>query len=358
MRFFDRELDLREIRRLTGDPSQLAGVTPVEFTEGGAKGVRALQVRTGGGLRFTVVLDRGMDLAEAELDGIPLGWRTGAGYVHPAFYDPRGDEWLRTYEGGLMTLGGLTHMGDPSEDQGEAHGLHGRIALVPAAEAGYRVSWEDGEIEVFGALREFKPLTRHLELRRWIRSGIGARSISITDVVTNLGRRPEPHMILYHVNLGFPLMDAGSRFLAPIRRTIGWDELSEARKEFCTDVPGFRDEEYVFGHEVSARDGIATAALVNPSIRGGMVAAVRFRPSELPHFWQWVSLYPGSLVMGIEPGNSHIRGRAAARAAGILPVLAPGESVTYRIEIVFGIGHAAVRSIEREVAAQKEAGRT
>lgn len=352
MVFFGQHRSVEELRRLVGDLSQLASVTPVEFTEGSSRGVRGLQVRAGA-MRFTVVLDRGMDLADVEAGTIPFGWRTGVGYVHPAFFDPTGIEWLWTYEGGLMTTGGLSQMGDPSDDRGEEFGLHGRIALAPAVETGYRVDWESGRIEIWGRLRELKPLTRNLELERRIACDIGATRIEIRDRVTNRGRLEEPHMMLYHTNFGYPLLDEGARFLAPVVETFGWDELSQERLAFSTSVPGLRDEEYVFGHRLEPRD-TATLALVNAKLGEGTVAALRYSPKELPHLWQWESLYPGSFVMGIEPSQSHIRGRAAARAERMLPTLKPGESRSYAIEFEFGFGPEAVSRIEREIAAQGE----
>jgi len=45
----------------------------------------------------------------------------------------------------------------------------------------------------------------------------------------------------------------------------------------------------------------------------------------------------GEHVLSIEPGNCGVKGRAAAREQGTLRMLAPGESVQYRIELEVGV---------------------
>ncbi len=49
---FGRNLSKSEILKRVGDIEQLAQITSVELKEGNASGVRALDVRNGGGLHF------------------------------------------------------------------------------------------------------------------------------------------------------------------------------------------------------------------------------------------------------------------------------------------------------------------
>ncbi len=94
----------------------MCGIRPVTLADGPERGVRAADVRTGDGLNFTVLLDRGMDIGPAEYRGIPLAWISPTGPISPAFYDPRGIGWLRTFHGGLLTTCGLTQTGVPNVD--------------------------------------------------------------------------------------------------------------------------------------------------------------------------------------------------------------------------------------------------
>ena len=60
----------------------------------------------------------------------------------------------------------------------------------------------------------------NLVLTRRIEAQLGGRAIAILDRVENRGFRPTPHMLLYHFNFGWPLLDQGSRFLAPVRTIV------------------------------------------------------------------------------------------------------------------------------------------
>jgi hypothetical protein len=73
-----------------------------------------------------------------------------------------------------------------------------------------------------------------------------------------------------------------------------------------------------------------TAAVRNDQL--GLELAVSFDTTSLPALFQWKLMSADAYVLGLEPANCPvIEGRAAARAAGALPVLAPGESRRYRL---------------------------
>jgi hypothetical protein len=95
-------------------------------------------------------------------------------------------------------------------------------------------------------------------------------------------------------------------------------------------VPGA--EERVFEHEVAAGPGGWAEARVRNE-RIGLEVTIRWDVSSLPRFWQWVQPAPGLAVLGLEPANCSVLGRAHDRAAGRLPELAPGEERINRLEI-------------------------
>jgi hypothetical protein len=53
----------------------------------------------------------------------------------------------------------------------------------------------------------------------------------------------------------------------------------------------------------------------------------------MPRFGQWVQPSPGLAVLGLEPANCSVLGRAHDRAEGRLPELAAGEERISRLEI-------------------------
>ena len=83
VRLFGRTFTRRQIAERCGSLSQFAGVRLMTLGDGVERGVRMLEFRTGRGLRFTVLVERAMDIAECEYKGQAIGWHSPAGFRHP-----------------------------------------------------------------------------------------------------------------------------------------------------------------------------------------------------------------------------------------------------------------------------------
>jgi hypothetical protein len=150
----------------------------------------------------------------------------------------------------------------------------------------------------------------------------------------NLGGVPEPAPILYHVNLGVPFFDQGARLEVDSLEVLPRD--SDAERGLASWMePGLPEDgasEMVFEHRVRPDEsGWGQAALTNGS--AGLRLVLRWRQAELPRFHQWLHRGRGMYVLGLEPANCSVLGRAADRAKGDLPVLEPGERRTTEIRI-------------------------
>ena len=334
-------LTKRELLRRVGRLEQVAGVEPFVFDEGPARGVRAFRFRTGSGLSFEVLPDRGMDLGAAEHEGTPLAWLSPNGVVAPWFREPAGEGWLRSFYGGLLVTCGLRNVGPPGEREGEELGLHGRASNIPASEVSYDVSWDEEGcvLEARGQIRETSVFGPNLILRRRVYARVGESRVRIEDEIENEGFEPEPLMVLYHMNLGWPLLDETSRLIGPGRpgespepRDEEAGKGLEAWDRFAAPTPGFRER--VFYHRPVARsDGWAKACLENRALARGLALSVRFRPEELPEFVQWTMTGEGTYVLGLEPATCRVEGAAAEEEAGRIIRLKPGETRLHRLEI-------------------------
>jgi hypothetical protein len=319
--------------------SQLAGIRAATLDDGSEAGVRALAVHTGSGLRFTVLPGRGLDIADAEWQGASLAWHSSTGITHPAFFEPQGLGWLRSFYGGLLLTCGLMNVGVPSEDEGEQFGLHGRVTSLPAKNVRYDAEWQgdDYVLWVKGKVRETRVFGENVLLTRTISTKLGSQSLTIEDVFENQGFAPTPLMVLYHINAGFPVLDEGSELLINSKITPRDAEAAQGvdvAKRGAPPTPGFKEQ--VHQHQVMpSADGWATAALVNRHFNGGqgLGLCVRYRPDELPYFWQWRMVGEGTYVMGLEPANCPLMGRGEARRLGRLPLLAAGETRRHHLEI-------------------------
>ena len=348
---YGKNISRKELERHIGHISQIAGVRLLELTEGPEAGVRVADVRSGSGLRFQISLDRGMDVSLADYKGASLAWRAPNGDVHPGYYNPRGLEWLRSFPGGLITGCGLTHLGAPCIDDGEELGLHGRLSNTPAGEVKTETVWsgESCTFNISGTVREGGLFKGNLALHRTFAVGLGESSFTLSDTVVNEGFQKSPFMILYHINLGWPLIDDRAELLLNARSMAPRD--AEATKGAATatklspPVAGFQEQ--VFFHELVADSaGLATALLQNSELQLGLY--VQFRQKELPRFIEWKMVGEGTYVFGLEPANCLVQGRAKERERGTLQFLEPGESRQTFLRVGVLDGDKALNQFKQE----------
>lgn len=335
---FGRHFTRRELQAYCGNISQLGGIRALELVAGRERGVRAFEIHTGTGFQVTVLADRALDLSQASFRGRSLTYLSPMGQAHPAFYEAQGNGWLNSFPGGLMTTCGLRNVGAAGVDEKEEFGLHGRVGNLPVTELGYWGEWMGDEYWMYlrGSLTEGVIFGSALRLTRQISARLGGNSIILDDSVENIGGQPTPHMILYHCNLGFPLLSASAHLLTKSTQVTPHDEvatpgLSQYAK-FCEPIAGYAEQ--VFYHEMSADSaGEVRVALLNPQLDQGLGLFLNYQQKNLPHFVQWKQMGHSTYALGLEPANCHVNGRAAERSAGRLQVLQPGEQRNYRLEI-------------------------
>ena len=106
------------------NPSQIGGIETSVLDNGLGKGTRIAWVNTGSGLRYKVVVDRGLDIVDAFYNQHSLVWLSRAGVTSPRPDANKGLEWLYSFGGGLLTTCGLTHVGGPEGEGFDERGLH------------------------------------------------------------------------------------------------------------------------------------------------------------------------------------------------------------------------------------------
>ncbi|MCY7350430.1 MAG: aldose 1-epimerase family protein [Cytophagaceae bacterium] len=324
-------------------PAQLGGIETAVLDNGAGRGTRIAWINTGTGLRYKVVLDRAMDIADAFYNQHSLAWLSQSGITSPQPFTDRGLDWLRTFNGGLLTTCGLTHVGGPEQDAFGERGIHGQISNLPAEiESIIQPDPVRGKLDfsLTGRMRETKVFGPSLELKRTISGTLGQPTIRIHDEVFNRANTPAPHMLLYHFNFGWPLVDEGTQLV--------WQGDWQAREgginsNIFRESHGFRtcpapmDEHNGTGEAVAFIDatpdvsGQCTAGLYNAKL--GIAVALRFQKAQLPWLTNWQHWGDGEYVTGIEPGTHPPIGQTAARQQQSLLFLQPGESRTYEVRL-------------------------
>lgn len=323
--------------------AQLGGIETSIIDNGPGRGNRIAWINTGTGLRFKVIIDRAMDIGDAFFNEHSLTWLSHSGITSPQPLSNRGIDWLRTFGGGLMTTCGLTHVGGPEVDEFGERGLHGLISNMPAEiESILQPDPVAGKLEmsITGTISESQIFGPSLELKRTISATLGKAGIRIHDEVINRGNTPCPHMILYHCNLGWPLVDEGSEIIwngewQP-RHPDSNNKIFKKGNNFHRCPPPL-DEHSGAGEEVGLIDitpdslGNCTCGVHNPQI--GIAFVLRFRKKQLPWLTNWQHWGRGEYVTGLEPGSNRPIGQAKARELHELIMIAPGESRKYDLEM-------------------------
>lgn len=332
-RLYAKDMTRVELNAASGSLGHVAGVRLMTLEDGLERGIRMLEFRSGTGLRFTVLIDRAMDIADCEYRGMGLGWHSPAGFRHPGLHEYEGEgglAWLRSFSG-LMVTCGLDHilfMCDAPADnyiygprKKSAQSIHGRVGTIPAKLSGYGEAWEGDRCMLWaeGVVSQGTVFGEHLELHRRIEVEVGTNDIRLTDRVVNRGFYRTPHMLCYHINLGHPVLEQGSRYIAPIADVV-WaahaDSYREQEVGYRTlPAPQLGFHEQVWQYEMAAdAAGAVPVALVNDRL--GLGFMVTTRKDQFPCQYEWQNLQAGQYALGIEPSTNHVLGEGAARERG------------------------------------------
>lgn len=313
-----------------GHASQLCGVEEVRIVGGKGDGMRLLQLRNATGMEMTISADRCADIYRLRFKGDNIGYFSPVGYVTPSYYDDTGAGFLKSFTAGFLTTCGLAAVGSPCVDEGEELPLHGTIGNTPCE----RIWWDEDEdnIYIHAHINDGSIFERKLYLKRTITCSKYKNQFRISDTIENQWDRESPVMILYHVNVGYPLLSEKARVEIPSVSVSPRNDHSakdlDTWSKILPPTPGFEEQCYYHSFEKAGK-----ASIYNPEIRKGL--EISFDSQSLDHFTQWKMMGYRDYVLGLEPGNCHPDGRDVMRKEGKLKFLQPGESVTY--EVTFGL---------------------
>lgn len=277
------------------------------LSDGPEAGLDCLALSTGGGLDAWLLAGRSLDIGPLWWRWRQLAWMPPGGLAHAALHRPdsEGGRGFERMFGGFLVTCGLTHVRQPEG----AEPLHGRLPFTPARVTLARERLE-GAVPVLEAEAEiFQARLGHeaLLLRRRIEAPVGGAVLRIRDEVVNVGPGTAPHAVLYHVNLGWPLLALGTRGLLDGADVTG---------PLAPGDPGARPA-------VACHPSRGEVRIVSPE---GMALTLRF-DGALPFVQVWHDLRPRVAVLALEPCSTG-RGDPA-------PPLAPGERRAYALDFAF-----------------------
>ncbi len=292
-----------------------------------ASGDRVLILRVAGGLSLDVLLDRGLDIGAAWWNGIPLAWRS------PNLVDPGpGRGWEDRFLGGLLATCGPDNIGPPRAGRGQ-HGTH---HLTRAHDVRWwREHTVDGvEVHVGGTVAGTQLNGRRVLVEREIVTGTGAPFVEVRDTVSNRSDQPVAIPLLYHVNVGAPMLRPGARLQVDSDGHRLRHPCPAGREPLVVPAPEAGAEAVVAEHlGVRSDEGWARAVLDTSWADGRLV--VGWNVAVLPRLFTWNWPARGAWVLGVEPANSPMFGPERKEPHGGAPLIGPGEE--FRTVVRIGV---------------------
>ncbi|MGC4005056.1 MAG: DUF4432 family protein [Pirellulales bacterium] len=174
-----------------------------------------------------------------------------------------------------------------------------------------------------------------LRLRATILLGPDEGTIRVIDEVTNFGAAPIGMELLYHINLGEPLLTPGSRVHLAAKKIVPRNDHAATDVATWHTVSGHctKAEQVYFFEPLPDATGNAEALLVDAA--GKRAFGVAFPVKQLPYFSLWKNPAPSAdgYVVGLEPGINfpNVRGFEEKRCR--VKKLQPGETARFELTL-------------------------
>ncbi|WP_306263073.1 DUF4432 family protein [Pararhizobium sp. IMCC21322] len=337
----DQRRDPEFLGSVYSSPDAYASARFVTLGDGVERGVRVVEFRTAGGLDADITIDRGGDIGRLALNGKTLSWHAPHGLRAPWLLDSANDGgrgFLRGFNGFLNTCG-LDHIRQPERDtlddatvspSNEAdYPLHGTSTFDPTRLIGYGLNDDTAEPYLWCEVERIESMSMRgaLRLRRKFRAPIWGSSISIRDEVVNVGHSSVSHMMLYHFNIGYPLVAPGTR--------LSIESGTEIWKSRPHDpISSFPEPLELRANDISVfkLDGSTAKAVITSDCCGcGM--EFKFDTATLPYLQLLRMTSPGLYGIGLEPCTTRAMSRREARDIDEMVVLKRGGRREYAVDI-------------------------
>jgi len=310
--------------------------------EGGQRsGVEIIVVDTGR-VRAAIIPTRGLSLWRAWIDGVDYGWESPvAGPIHPqwvALSEAGGLGWLDGFDE-LLVRCGLRSFGAPDFDDESGRvtfPLHGRIGNLPADNLVIDFDAEHSLLHVRGTVRETRFLQYNLQLTANYTFAIDSPTIAINDTVVNASDVPTTMQLLYHINVGAPLLAEGSRLHLKAPRVVARNQhAADDLPQWATYAApraGYVEQVY-FSSPIADSKGNAIALLASADQKRGF--AVHYHTQNLPYFTQWKNTVGArdGYVTGLEPGTGFPNPRSFEEQQGRVVSLASQQSLDFKLTL-------------------------
>lgn len=288
---------------------QIASLRRYTLTEGAEKGLDVIDCANGN-IRFLVNVSKACDIMQTYYRGENVSFVSKNGFT------ARETPFLKRFEGGMLYTCGLDSL-----DEREGFETHGGFHNTPASIKS--VSCDEKGIMIEAQIVFTELCGRNLVVRRRITSALNSDSVSVEDTLLNAGYTAEQYCLLYHINIGYPLLDEGGRIIADLRAyepRTDW-ATKNIEKAFLIENPVSQAEETCYYLYLNKPE----ISYINE--KTGKKLTLTYSGETLHHFVEWKNMLCGDYALGIEPCTTEFDDRFK------YSVLEPNEKAHFRVEL-------------------------
>ena len=289
--------------------AQVASLRRYTMANGREKGLDVIDCDNGK-IRFLLNVSKALDMMQLYHEGQNMS------FLSKNAFTAREIGFLNRFEGGMIYTCGLDSVGgrEGFELHGSFHNSTAEVVETHCDEQGIKVVAHVRNTALFG---------QNLLLKRTVFSAVGAEVVEICDELVNLGFSVADYCLLYHINVGYPMLDEGARVVADVEECTprtAWSKKNQALRA-CVGADVVGEEETCYF--LKLKD--AKVSLVNDKL--GKAFTVEYSKETLPYFVQWKSMASGDYAIGLEPCTTELDDRFAYRT------LQPNESVQFTLRL-------------------------
>ncbi len=292
--------------------AQVASLRRYTITEGRGKGLDVIDCDNGK-IRFLLNVNKACDMMQLYYKGQNMSFISKNGFMQ------RELPFAKRFEGGMLYTCGLDSAGE-REGFDEHGSIHNTTAEVLRAEC------NEQEIVVEAVIRDTEICGKNLALRRKITAPIGGETVSVNDTLTNETYRDEQYCLLYHVNIGYPMLDAGAKIVADSDicqpRTFWAEKNIATAYQIEAPTPNMEETCYYLEPKYSQ------VSLANEKI--GRVFTVSYSGDTLPNFLEWKNMTSGDYALGLEPCTTKLDDLFA------YSTIKAGQTIAFTVNLTIG----------------------
>ena len=266
--------------------TQIAYARRLTINDGKEQGLKIIDCDNGK-LRFILNESRALDVMQVYHQG------QNVSFVSKNGFNNKNCEFIKRFEGGMLYTCGLDAIGgiDGFDLHGSFHLNTANVVKVECNEQGITIEADIYSTALFG---------ENLKMHRVIKSQLGSEKITLNDTLENLTFADQKYCLLYHVNLGYPLLDEGAKVLADVNKVTPRNEWSKKRESdrAIVSAPVDNEEETCYFLELNTPE----ISLENKTV--GKKFTLSYSKDTLPAFIHWRSMASGDYAVGFEPSTS------------------------------------------------------